>query len=443
MNAIRSRLLLLSALCLSLIVGLGFVGFTSFRQYIGLQAHLAESYELVDVAIALNRKTIDPEEFDEWQKRIAGSPELIQPSFRFEAFKNVFKNPSHENLSFLLKTENEYRKYLAPLISYFEQRVHFFGALLVVASILFTFGVLIYVLQYLFAPLRELSRKMIEFLNNRYTYEFSTPQPTEIGELQATFNTLAQKVLSQIEDLKSLDRAKSEFLSIASHELRTPLTSIKGSLGLLNSGIMGAVTDKAGQLMSIALDETDRLIRLINEILDLAKIEAKQFPLNMEWTWAQDFTEKTFQGLRGFCQGTEVMLAVDDCADLDLYVDRDRLQQVLTNLVSNAVKYSPRGETVRVRYIIDDKQAIRVEVTDKGRGIAPEDQEIIFEKFRQAASPQNPLVKGTGLGLAIAKALVEQHGGTIGVHSLPGEGSTFYFTLPKWRQHRERERSVS
>jgi len=102
-------------------------------------------------------------------------------------------------------------------------------------------------------------------------------------------------------------------------------------------------------------------------------------------------------------------------------------------LISNAVKFSPRGGRVEVHCSPDPQQHLLIEVRDQGRGIAPQDQELIFQKFRQATSPENPLVKGTGLGLAIAKALVEEHGGTIGVRSTIGQGSTFYFTLPKWR----------
>jgi signal transduction histidine kinase len=435
---IRSRLIILSVTCLSLIGAFGFLTFTSFQQYSSLQSLLADSYELVDAVIAHSKKNLEDDDLQDWLIKA----EKLEPTFRSDALRSALKSPNSTNVNFLLKTENEYRKYLNPLISYFQQRILFWGAAVLASSVLFTGGVLLFILQFLFMPIKELSRKMWEFLNNRYTYEFSTPEPNEIGELQSTFNNLAQKVLSQIEDLKSLDNAKSEFLSIASHELRTPLTSIKGSLGLLNSGIMGAINDQAKKLMSIALEETDRLIRLINEILDLAKIEARQFPLTLDWVWAQDLVAKTFEGMAGFCETAGVKLEVEDCSQVDLNIDRDRLQQVFTNLLSNAVKYSPKGEAVRVRFVIDEKHGMRIEVIDKGRGIAPQDQEIIFEKFRQAASPQNPLVKGTGLGLAIAKALVEQHGGTIGVRSRPGEGSTFYFTLPKWRQHRPIEKTA-
>ncbi|MCB0412399.1 MAG: ATP-binding protein, partial [Bdellovibrionales bacterium] len=117
---------------------------------------------------------------------------------------------------------------------------------------------------------------------------------------------------------------------------------------------------------------------------------------------------------------------------LEVRVDSDRIIQVLTNLLSNAVKYSPENGKVNVQAIAEES-GLFIEVSDQGKGIAPEDQELIFQKFRQATSPENPLVKGTGLGLAIAKALVEEHGGSLGVRSSPGKGSTFYFTLVEFR----------
>jgi signal transduction histidine kinase len=392
---------------------------------------MQESYDVMDAMVAFKNKTLSEADEQSWQYRA----EQLQPDFRANAVKQMLKAPSNDNLNFLMRSETEYRHYIAPLIDYFSQRVNFFGGLGLALSIVFTAAVLFYVLVFLFAPLRQLATRMEEFVHNRYTYEFAAAEPNEIGELQTSFDRMAQQVLSQIEELKALDKAKSEFLSIASHELRTPLTSIKGSLALLNSGIMGKITEAAQKLMGIALEETDRLIRLINELLDLAKIEARQFPMNVEWVNAEDFATKTFQGLSGFSQTAGVPLKVEPAKAIEIHVDRDRLQQVLTNLLSNAMKYSPKGEAVTVRFVEDmNSGMLLVEVSDKGRGIAPEDQAIIFEKFRQASSPQNPLVKGTGLGLAIAKALVEQHGGTIGVRSRPGEGSTFYFTLPKWRR---------
>ncbi len=438
MKSIRARLLVISAICLSIVVASGFLTFASFEQFSQLNSDLAQSYDLVDAMIAYKYKSLSgntSQKTDKWIQNWRVRAKKLQPEFRADAVKAVLKNPSTKNLRFLSRSENEYRSYLHPLIDYFSRRAKFFGSLTVASTLFFSFGLLFYVLLYLFAPLRDLSKRMEEFVHNRYSYEFAVPEPNEIGELQSAFDRMAQQVLGQIEELKSLDKAKSDFLSIASHELRTPLTSIKGSLALLNSGIMGKITESAQNLMTIALDETDRLIRLINELLDLAKIEARQFPLHPAWISSHDLISNTFQRLSGFCQTAQVRLEHADTDGYELYVDSDRIQQVLTNLLSNAVKYSPKGQAVTVKIVCDAEPGeLTVEVHDKGRGIAPEDQALIFEKFRQASSPQNPLVKGTGLGLAIAKTLVEQHGGTIGVRSRPGDGSTFYFTVPKWRR---------
>ena len=186
-------------------------------------------------------------------------------------------------------------------------------------------------------------------------------------------------------------------------------------------------------LLSIAENETDRLIRLINDILDLAKIEARKLPLHQDWRSFNALTKVTLDSLQGLAGQAGVNLRADTMPPLEAYIDGDRVQQVLTNLLSNAIKFSPKGSTVVVSCAINDRHELYVAVHDQGRGIAPEDQDAIFQKFRQATNSKNPLVKGTGLGLAIARALVEQHGGVIGVRSIPGEGSTFHFTLPEWR----------
>jgi signal transduction histidine kinase len=284
-----------------------------------------------------------------------------------------------------------------------------------------------------FSPLKDLSQKMVDFLNQKYTYQFSVPESNEVGDLQGTFNAMAQRVLTNMEELKSLDQAKSEFLSIASHELRTPLTSIKGSLSLLRSGIVGQMNEAAENLMNIALTETDRLIRLINDLLDLAKIEARKFPLSLNWTSLSSLVDSTFLSLQGLTRTAGVELVADSLPPVEVYMDSDRIKQVLTNLLSNAVKFSPKGSHISLTSYTDDKGLLWIEITDQGKGIAPEDQELIFQKFRQATSPQNPLVKGTGLGLAIAKGLIEEHGGEIGVRSTVGHGATFFFSLPKWK----------
>ncbi len=291
--------------------------------------------------------------------------------------------------------------------------------------------------------LHEVSRKMEDFLQDRYTYQFNVPSPDEIGHVQATFNSLAQRVLMNVEELKTLDQAKSDFLSIASHELRTPLTSIKGSLSLLRSGVVGPMNEMVENLLGIAETETDRLIRLINDLLDLAKIEARKLPLSLDWYNLKELLDSTVQSLQGLAQQAQVELVAADSPKVDVFMDKDRIHQVLTNLISNAVKYSPKGAPVVVFCDLTKENELLIEVRDSGRGIDPQDQELIFQKFRQITNPKNPLVKGTGLGLAIAKAVVEEHGGQIGVKSQPGQGSTFYFTLPQWRFSKIEKRELA
>ncbi|MCM2282126.1 MAG: cell wall metabolism sensor histidine kinase WalK [Bdellovibrionaceae bacterium] len=279
----------------------------------------------------------------------------------------------------------------------------------------------------------RMSRRMMDFLVDRYSFQFSEPEGNELGMLQRTFNSLAQRVINNMDELKSLDQAKSDFLSITSHELRTPMTSIKGSLSLLTSGVMGKLDPQSEKLLKIAENETDRLIRLINDLLDLAKIEAGKLPLKGEWVVWDDLLHKTAQSLVGLANAAHVSIAVQPMPGLEVYMDKDRMQQILTNLLSNSIKFSPPDGTVSLLTSKTRNFELLVQVRDQGIGIAPGDQELIFQKFRQGASAENPIVKGTGLGLAIARALVEEHGGTIGVHSEKNKGATFYFTLPRWR----------
>jgi signal transduction histidine kinase len=282
-------------------------------------------------------------------------------------------------------------------------------------------------------PIQRLSRRMMDFLVDRYSFQFAQPESNELGDLQRTFNSLAQRVINTMDELKTLDQAKSEFLNITSHELRTPLTSIKGSLSLLASGVMGTIELASMKLIKIAEIETDRMIRLINDLLDLAKIEAGKLPLACAWLSWEETLAKTTEGLMGLAHKANVRIEVSPVQSLEVYMDRDRVQQVLTNLLSNAIKFSPAGSAVTVSTGYTRTGQLLVNVRDQGPGISEEDRELIFHKFRQGATVESPLVKGTGLGLAIAKALVEEHGGEIGVESELGKGSAFWFTLPKWR----------
>lgn len=363
------------------------------------------------------------------------------PADRQNALSDVIQAYSSENRPLLRKRidtfisiEKRFSAYLAPQITRMEQHTIYFGAIVIIVLFIGLVSFRGFIVHNVFEHLENTTMRMIDFLNGRYSYQFEVPPPNEVGDLQSTFNAMAQRVLQNMEELKALDSAKSDFLNIASHELRTPMTSIKGSLGLLTSGVMGDIPAEALQMVEIAETETNRLIRLTNDILDMAKIEAGKFPLNLNWTSATALLETTRSGLLGLSETAHVKLEVYTALNADAYVDKDRIQQVITNLASNAIKFSPKDSTVTLGCELDEESnMLRIYVSDQGKGISPEDQKLLFEKFRQVTGPDNPLVKGTGLGLAIAKALVEEHNGSIGVQSAPGKGSTFYFTLPKWR----------
>lgn len=237
---------------------------------------------------------------------------------------------------------------------------------------------------------------------------------------------------TNITPLKRIDAMKTEFISIVSHELRTPLTSIRGSLGLIAGGVAGSLPERALQLVGIAKNNCDRLVRLINDLLDVEKIESGKVPLRMEPAQIVPLVKQALLQMEPLAQQHQVRLQLQAPeGPLQVRVDSDRLLQVVTNLLSNAVKFSPEKATVTVR--VDGQGGrVRLEVADQGPGVPPEFQPRLFHKFSQADSSDRRDQGGTGLGLNISRTLTEKMGGVIGFHSPPGAGATFYVELPRW-----------
>ncbi len=237
-------------------------------------------------------------------------------------------------------------------------------------------------------------------------------------------------VLRDITQQVEVDRMKSEFISVVSHELRTPLTSIKGSLGLLIGGAGGELPAKMTQLLTIAQNNSDRLIRLINDILDISKIEAGRVQMAREPVDLAEVIRAAIEQVGAVARDARVSLHADLPPEPFIVTgDRDRLLQVVINLLSNAIKFSPPDGVVTAQARLANAQ-VTVSIADQGPGIPPDAQEKLFQKFYQVDSSSARAKSGTGLGLAISQAIVKEHNGLIGVESASGQGSRFWFTLP-------------
>jgi len=238
---------------------------------------------------------------------------------------------------------------------------------------------------------------------------------------------------------RRVSRMKSEFVSTVSHELRTPLTSVRGALGLLEAGVVGPLAPKGLDLVRIARENTDRLIRLINDMLDLDKIEAGKLTLRLAPLAPSDIVRATLDGIAAMAGQFGVRLTESVAAHRSFLGDRDRVVQVLTNLVSNAIKFSTPDADVVVSAREVERQgmpSVRFAVENGGPGIAASDLDRLFRKFEQLDASDTRMRGGTGLGLAISKAIVEQHGGRIGVESEPNVKTIFWFELPTRRRAR-------
>src|SRR4051794_21178768 len=244
---------------------------------------------------------------------------------------------------------------------------------------------------------------------------------------------LIYAVARDVQQQKQIEQMKNDFISVVSHELRTPLTSIRGALGLLAGGVSGELPEKARILLDIAAKNSDRLGRLINDILDIEKIESGKMGFRFAPLELMPLLEQAVESNRGYATTYEVeMRIVSEVEALRVWADADRLQQVISNLLSNACKFSPRGGVVEIAAGRGSGNRVRVAVTDHGKGIPLEFQASIFEKFAQADISSTREKGGTGLGLSISKAIVERHGGRIEFESEPGVATTFAFELPEW-----------
>jgi PAS domain S-box-containing protein len=239
-------------------------------------------------------------------------------------------------------------------------------------------------------------------------------------------------ILRDATERNRLAQLKSEFVSTVSHELRTPLTSIRGSLGLVVAGAAGELPPKARQFLEIAHNNSGRLVHLVNDILDIEKIESGNLEFQRERLPAHDIIEQAIKANQAYADqfgvGFRATATLDD--GIDVFADMARIQQVMSNLMSNAAKFSPSGHDVEIAATAD-RDSVRISVRDHGPGIPASFRHRIFQRFAQADSSDQRQKGGTGLGLSITKAIVEHHGGSIGFDTAAGGGTEFWFTLPR------------
>lgn len=272
-------------------------------------------------------------------------------------------------------------------------------------------------------PLSRVIQKTTDVSKGILQGDLKVASPPELGNLSEAFNKMCEK-------LKDLEHMKSDFYAAMSHELRTPLTSIREGTNLLLEGAGGQTSPSQTRLLSIISEESNRLISLVNSLLDLSKMEAGMMAFNFADHDIAPLIRQTAKEIAPLAASKRIVIDISLTEKLPLArMDSERIMQALRNLLGNAIKFTPEGGVVKIA-ASNGSSAVQVSVTDTGPGIPPENLAMIFEKFHQAEYHKKHNIKGTGLGLAISKHIVSAHGGRIWAESVIGKGSSFIFSLP-------------
>jgi two-component system sensor histidine kinase GlrK len=291
------------------------------------------------------------------------------------------------------------------------------------AFILLGIIISIFITRSITRPLSYLRKKTRQVADGNFEGHLDLSSPPAIGDLAQDFNLMCNK-------LKEMDKMKSDFFSLMAHELRTPLASIKEGTNLLLKGIEEEFKEKRKTVLTIIAEESDRLINLVNSLLDLSKMEAGMMPFNFETSDIKPLIIKAASGTEPLAMAKNVGIKLEIPQDLPcVRMDQERILQALRNLIGNAVKFTPVSGNITISANPVEK-GLSVSVMDTGPGISREDLSVIFDKFKQAPLEKYNKIKGTGLGLAIVKHIINAHGGKVWVESEPGHGSTFIFLLP-------------
>jgi two-component system, NtrC family, sensor histidine kinase GlrK len=283
-------------------------------------------------------------------------------------------------------------------------------------TLILSFTIAVFITRSITKPITIMRKKTRDIAKGLYSRQIKLSSLPEMNELAADFNDMCRKLMET-------DRIKSDFFSLMSHELRTPLTSIKEGTNLLLEGMGGVINDKQKKLLTIIKEESNRLINLVNSILDLSKMEAGMAEYRFVQADVIPLIDKTLTEIEPIIKAKNITMEVLTPQDIPhLRIDPERILQALRNLIGNAIKFSPKRGTIRIQ-AVRKQTTVEISVSDSGPGISSEELQRIFDKF------QSPKM-GTGLGLAIVKNIIQSHGGKIWAESTPGKGSTFIFSLP-------------
>jgi len=279
-------------------------------------------------------------------------------------------------------------------------------------------------------PVRRMDQRFSELAAGKFAGKVGVVNRDELGTLAANLDRMSEELGRLYRQLETANRHKSEFLANMSHELRTPLNAVIGFSEVLQERMFGDLNEKQADYVNDIHSSGRHLLALINDILDLSKIEAGRMDLDVSEFDLPAMLDTALTLVRERAQRHGIALSLETAPEVGtVRGDERKLKQVTLNLLSNAVKFTPEGGSVRLGARMNGA-AIEVSVADTGVGIAPEDQALVFDEFRQVGNDAARKAEGTGLGLALARKFVELHGGTIRLESAPGRGSTFTFTLP-------------
>lgn len=353
-------------------------------------------------------------------KNVINAGDLIQ-------LKRLFERTKHDLVVFMAH-RSEIEKTKPLLQKNYQSFIWFVLIDGVIINVLLALALVLYLHKSTASRLMRLMDNIHRFAGNEPPLEPMSGSD-EIAELDRVFSTMAKSLIIAAQNQRQMEKMKQDFVAMVSHDLKSPLTAVSGSLALISSGCYGQLADKGPEVLATAEAEIDRLSRLVEDLLDLAKIEAGRMHLYYSNVVLDVLIKRAVGSVGPLAERQDVAIETMS-SKIAIEADGDRILQVLVNLLSNAVKFSPQHSKVEIA-VADETDYVKIKIIDNGRGVPADRLELIFDPYVQVEDSDEREKGGTGLGLPICKNIVERHGGKIGVDSKEGEGSTFWFTLPK------------